>query len=351
MMACTDPPEETMRPILLLLLCLPSVALASPWTLPAGKLIFTGRYDFQIADQEFLDDRKAQVYPLRGEYRASTYAIGARFGAADGIELEIDLPLKQVSYTADPVILLENGDVNPPIEFFQDNIINLNRSASGIGDLRLAGRYRLTRSALASALQIGAKIPTGYDPPEGTFGAEPGTREEFIAQIGDLVRPDRVSDDVTLGDGQIDLDLSLLLGWATAKGTFVRLDTGYRLRLGGAGDQVFGAFRVGQKLGTRALFYVGFDAEYTVLDGDLIGVSVAADDPTLPANEYFGTENLLLRELRLERDVASMPVGLIVRITDTVEVNASWAKAFWGRNVSAAHVVSLAIGLRTDTND
>lgn len=341
-----------MRPILLpILLCLPGAALASPWTLPAGNLVFTGRYDFQIADQEFLDDRKAQVYSLRGEYRASTYSIGARFGAADGIELEIDLPLKQVSYTADPVILLDNAGGQAPLDFFQENVINLNRSASGFGDLRISGRYQLTRSAFASALHLGAKIPTGYDGPEGTFGPRPGTREEFLAQVGELVRPDRVSDDVTLGDGQIDLELALLQGWATAKGTFVRLDTGFRLRLGGAGDQLFGAFRVGQKLGDRALVYVGFDGEYTVTDGDLIGVSVAAVDPTLPASEYGGTNNLLLRELRLERDVASMPVGLIVRVTRAVEVNASWAKAFWGRNVSAAHVVSFAIGLRTDAND
>lgn len=338
--------------LLALLLGLPTAAVASPWTLPAGDLVLTGRYDFQIADQEFLDDRKAQVYSLRGQFRASTYALGARFGAADGIELEIDLPIKQVSYTADPVILLPNaGGVDPAIDFFQENVINLNRSTSGIGDLRVMGRYRLSQGRIASALQFGAKIPTGYDPPAGTFGPRPGTREEFMAQLGNIVRPDRVSDDVTLGDGQIDLDLLLLLGWATPRGTFLRLDSGYRLRLGGAGDQVVGNFRVGQKLGDRALFYVGFDVEYTVLEGDLIGVSVAAQDPSLPANEYFGTENLLLRELRLERDVAAMPVGLIVRVTDTVEINANWSKAFWGRNVSAAHVVSVAVGLRTNTRD
>jgi hypothetical protein len=74
---------------------------------------------------------------------------------------------------------------------------------------------------------------------------------------------------------------------------------------------------------------------------------VAAEDPTLPANEYGGLNNLLLRELRLERDQASIPVGLIVRITDVVEVNGSWANVFWGRNTSAANIFSLGVGLRT----
>jgi hypothetical protein len=329
----------------LMLICLPLCAQASPWTLPPGTMVFSGRYDFAVADEEFLDDRKAQVYSLGGQFQASTYALGARFGAAKGLEFQFDLPIKQVSYTADPVILL--GGEMTDLDFFQENIINLNRSASGLGDLRLAGRYQLFQRQWVGTVQVGAKIPTGYERPKGTFGTNPESREEFLARVGEFVRPDRVSDDVTLGDGQVDLDVGFLLGWASSKGTFLRLDSLFRLRLGGAGDQVVGSFRVGQRLGKRMMFYVGFDGEYTVTDGDLIGVSVAAEDPTLPANEYGGLNNLLLRELRLERDQASIPVGLIVRITDVVEVNGSWANVFWGRNTSAANIFSLGVGLRT----
>lgn len=332
-----------MRRLILLLLCLPLLAQASPWTLPAGSLVVTGRYDFAVADEEFLDERKAQVYSLNGRLQSSTYSIGARFGAAKGLEFEFDLPIKQVAYTADPVILVDGDN----LDFFQENIINLNRSASGLGDLRFAGRYQLFRGQWVGALQVGAKIPTGYDRPQGTFGANPQSRQEFLDRIGEFVRPDRVSDDVTLGDGQVDADVGFLLGWASSKGTFLRLDSLFRLRLGGAGDQLVSSFRVGQRLGQRLMFYVGADVEYTVFDGDLIGVSVAATDPTLPADEYGGLDNLLLRELRLERDQASLPVGLILRVTDVVEVNGSWANVFWGRNTAAANIFSLGIGLRT----
>ena len=270
------------------------------------------------------------------------------FGAAEGLEFEFDLPIKQVSYTADPVILLPNTGMQDNLDFFQENIINLNRSASGLGDLRIAGRMQLFRKAMVGTMQIGAKIPTGYDRPKGTFGADPRRRQEFLDRIGELVRPDRVSDDVTLGDGQVDLDIGFLLGWASAKGTFLRLDSIYRLRLGGAGDQAVGSLRIGQRLGRSMMFYVGFDGEYSVTKGDLIGVSVAAVDPTLPAEEYGGLENLELRELRLERDSVSLPIGLIIRLTDTVEINSSWSKVFWGRNTAAAHVFSFGIGLRTN---
>lgn len=340
-----------MRIVSALTLCiaitLPAIALASPWTLPPGTMVLAGRYDFTIADEEFLDDRKAQVYPLQGELRTSTYAIGARFGAAEGLEFEFDLPIKQVSYTADPVILLPNASMQDDLDFFQENIINLNRSASGLGDLRVAGRMQLFRKALVGTVQLGAKIPTGYDRPTGTFGPNPQRAQEFLARAGDLVKPQNVSDDVTLGDGQVDLDLGFLLGWASAKGTFARLDSIYRLRLGGAGDQAVGSLRVGQRLGKSAMFYLGLDVERSVTEGDLIGVSVAATDPSLPASEYREFENLELRELRLERDSASIPVGLIFRVTDTVEVNGSWAKVFWGRNTAASHIFSFGIGLRT----
>ena len=344
-----------MRILTALLLCgavtLPAIAAASPWTMPPGTLILAGRYDFTIADEEFLDDRNAQVYPLRGELRTATYALAARFGAAEGLEFEFDLPIKQVSYTADPVILLPNSGMQDDLDFFQDNIINLNRATSGLGDLRIAGRKQLFRGATVGTVQVGAKIPTGYDRPKGTFGSNPQRAQEFLDRVGELVRPDKVSDDVTLGDGQVDVDVGFLLGWASPKGTFVRLDSIYRLRLGGAGDQVVGSLRIGQRLGKSAMFYLGFDAERSVTEGDLIGVSVAAIDPTLPANEYGGLENLELRELRLERDSASIPVGLIIRVTDAVEINGSWAKVFWGRNTAASHVFSFGIGLRTSVNE
>lgn len=104
-------------------------------------------------------------------------------------------------------------------------------------------------------------------------------------------------------------------GYALPSRTFFRADLGFNLRLGGAGDQVVGAVRVGQQIGDVLLFYAHLQGAFSVDDGRFIGVSVAAVDPDLPAAQYSGTRNLLLRELRLERDVLEVGGGAILRFT------------------------------------
>lgn len=332
----------------LLLLLLPLPLAASPWVLPEGQLVVVGRYDYETADEEFLDEGSAVAYSLNGRLVATTYAIDIRLGTLKNFELALMLPLKQVTYTADPVILLDDGGVMPAIDFYQENVLDFSQSSTGLGDVELTGRYQLFRSMLVGAAELSLKTPTGYEKPAGTFGRKPRNQEDFLAGVGTFVRPDNVTDDVTLGDGVLDVGAGLLLGWAGAQGTFVRLDTGYHLRFGGASHLVTGRFRVGQLLLGRLLVFGGVDGEVSVTDGDVIGVSVAADNPELPAADYGGLENLKLREVRLERDRLGASGGAILRLTDVIEVNGAYTHVLWGRNTSASRVISLGVGVRTD---
>ncbi|MEZ4474093.1 MAG: hypothetical protein R3F60_25560 [bacterium] len=338
-----------LAPLILALapLALATSATASPWLLRPGELVVVGRYDFETADREYLDSGGPQVYPLNGRLSSTTYAIDLRLGTLPDFELQIMVPIKVVSYTADPVILLDDQGATPAIDFYQENIIDLSQSARGLGDLEISARYQLFRRALVGALELALKTPTGYDPPVGTFGDRPRSEEEFVANVGTFVRPENVRDDVTLGDGQLDASVGLLLGFAARTGTFARLDTAYRLRFGDAADQVVGHARIGQLLLGRLLVFGGVDAEIAVTEGGIIGVSVAAEDPGLPAAEYGGFANLALRELRLERDRVGLAAGAILRLTDVVELNGAYGHVIWGRNTAVSRTVSLGVGVRT----
>lgn len=326
-------------------------AAASPWTLRQRQVAFVAGYDYQWATREFIEDRQARDFPLRGRYSASTLTLGSRFGLTDRLELEIILPVKLVSYTSDPVVLIPAPPGMEGIDHYQENVIDLSRTAAGIGDIWITGRYSLLRDPLPIALELRLKTPTGYDSPQGTFGDDPATISDFMAQLGTVVSPENVSDDVTLGDGQVDLNLNLLVGASFPSRTFMVAQGGYNLRFGGAGDQVLAQFKIGQAIGQRILAYAGVDFRYAVTQGRRIGVSVAAIDPSLPATEYLGTENLLLREVRLERDALQVAVGGIVRVTEQVELNIGYGRTVWGRNTAATNAVYISLGVRTQLID
>ena len=329
----------------------PDTAAASPWTLRRGQIAVVAGFDYQWAESEFLDDRgfSPQSFSLDGIYRSSSVILGARAGLTDQLELELQLPLRIVSYAADPVILVPTADagMEPIDDFVARNIIDFSRTRQGLGDIVLSGRYGLIRNPLALALELRIKTPTGHDGPQGTFGDRPLDAQDFLDNAATYVQPGNVRDDVVLGDGQVDIQSSVLLGVSFPSRTFMRLDAGFNARVG-AGQQIVAAFKVGQLIGKRILLFADTRFVYSVTPGPRIGISVAAIDPELPAEEYLGTNNLLLRELRLERDAWDVSVGGIVRITDTVELNLAYQRTIWGRNTAALNSLYLALGVRTD---
>jgi hypothetical protein len=321
----------------------PGIAAASPWTLPAGRLLVLGGFDLQEANSEFIDVGPVRSFPLRGEYLASSFTLGARLGITDRFELEASLPFRLLAYRSDPVLFL--GSTGDSLDSFQDNIIDLSQTNGGVGDLNLAGRYRLFSGAFLVTSEVRIKAPTGYRGPAGTFGVDPRTVEDFTSAVGEVVRPDRVEDDVTLGDAQLDLSGSLLVGAAFDSGAFLRAGVGYNLRLGGAGDQLLSDVRFGQAVGESLLIYAGGQLAFSVQAGDSIGVTVAAVDPDLPAQDYGGLTNLRPTTKRLATDSLEVGGGLIWRVGDATEVNVGYQRVIWGRQVAATNTVSVGLAL------
>ncbi len=332
--------------IFLVFLSNASPALASPWTLPRGRLALVVGYDYQFASEEFLEAGEQQVFPLRGLYTSSSVTFDARLGVSDRFELQLRLPVRAVSFTSDPVVLIP-GPEGAGIDYYQENVIDLSQTRIGLGDIWITGRYNLLRWPVAIAIEGALKTPTGYEGPAGTFGNQPESEQDFVDNIGTLVTPENVTDDVSLGDGQVDLSLNLLLGMSFPTHTFARLDIGYTLRFD-AGDQIRASLKAGQALGSRVLAYVDGTFYYTVTEGRPIGISVAAQDATLPAADYGGTTNLRLRELRLERDAFDFTFGAIVRVTEATEINIGYSRTLWGRNTAATNRFYVSIGVQAD---
>ncbi len=322
----------------------PGIAQASPWTLGRGEIALVSGYSFQTARKEFIKRGTSQRFPLRGHYTGASYFLDVRAGYAERLELDLLLPFKTVSYTSDPVILV--APENPTLDNYQNSVLDFARSAQGLGDLTLSTRYRWLLRPFALASELKLKTPTGYDKPSGTFGDRPRDPQQFLKEAANLARADRVEDDVTLGDGQVDIAFSLLFGISLPTQTFIRADAGFNLRLQGAGDQALAALRAGQNISPYVLIYLGSQLAYSVQRGEVLGISVVALNPSLPAREYEGQTNLTLRARRLERDALDADAGVILRITPDVELNGNYSRTIWGANTSLVHSVSLFLGVR-----
>lgn len=324
----------------------PTLAFASPWVLQPGETALFGRFDFGSADEEFLDSGPAVPFNLNGELRTLGFELGARFGIFKDFEIQLDIPLKLVSYTADPVILIPTEDPDS-FDYYQENVLDFSQSKMGVGDIKIAGRWQVFRSQAVGALELRVKTPTGYDPPAGTFGRNPRDAEEFLANVGSFVQPENIQDDVSLGDGQLDVGAAFLFGWALPTRTFIRADIGGDLRID-AGNRFVGGLKLGQFLGDRLLLVAGVGAEIALQDGEVIGVSVAAEDPNLPATEYGGLTNLVLREVRLDKDIVAVSGGAIVRLSESTEITFDYSRIIHGRNVAEVQTLSIGFGVRVD---
>ena len=320
---------------------------ANPWLLPPDTIVVSGRYDYAYANQEFLaSDGTLTDFSLNGEYQASSYTLGARIGVTEYLEIEFAMPFKSVSYEADPLILNPSVDSGQAaFDYYQENIINFNQTVMGFGDLMLAGRFRLSTYPIASSIELKITAPTGYRGPQGTFGEAPANVESFLDQAEELARPENIRDDVTLGDGVLSVQPQLHLGYGTASGFFTRLSGGVQVRNQGAGDLLNAEFKIGQLALPWLLIYAGGYYEKTITQGKSIGVSVAAEDASLPASDYNGFNNLKPIVVNLDRDLLVLPVGILLKPQPTVDLTVSYAPIVWGRNVARSHIVSVGVSI------
>lgn len=326
---------------------------SAQWTLPKGQVVWSTAFDFQYADHEFFgqdgEPRARRPFPLRGEFFGTTMRFDARVGFTDELEFEFELPLRTVTYMSDPVLLLPQAAASgeTSLDFYQRNIIHLSQATAGLADIQVIGRYRFMLQPFPLTGEVRLKVPGGYRGPAGTFGTSPRSAQELADNPERYVSPENVTDDVTLGDAQVDVVTRILAGASFDTGTFVAGDVGYNARFDNAGHQFVASIRAGQLIERLILPFVGASFAYTVTEGRVIGVSVAADDPELPAEEYGGLTNLFLREVRLERNFLDLYAGLIVRLTPDVELKLAYAQTLWGMNVAAVSTFSIGIGART----
>jgi hypothetical protein len=328
-------------------MCCAHQADASPWILPKDHFALSATYDYAYADQEFLATTgELTDFSLNGRYQAHAYTLGVRLSITDFLELETTLPFKSVNYQADPVVLLPSGpDVQRAFDYYQDNIINLNQSIMGLGDMSLAARFKLTTYPIASSFEVGLSAPTGYDAPSGTFGDNPTSVEDFVENAAIYASPDNIKDDITLGDSAFAMTSILHVGYGHAKGFFIRGSAGFRMRNQGAGDLLLYEVKLGQLITPWLLIYGGVYQEKTVISGRVIGVSVAAEDPNLPARDYEGLKNLKPILISLDRDLLSTPIGLLIKPIPNVNFTLTYTPIISGRNVAQSHIVSVGVNL------
>lgn len=293
-----------------------SSAWASPWTLPNDELALRVGYDIQTASEEFLQDGTQQAYPLDGQFFSSTLSLDARYGVNSKLEVAIRGTFRHSSYESDPLLLRlpESGT----LEDTRTSIQDVEDTAMGIGDILLATRYNFHRSWLLVTGELQAKIPTGYDSPSGF--------------------------NVALGDGQVDVIPSLLLGtYIDSTQSFVRMDIGYNVRLGGPGHQALVGLKAGQFVTQSFIVIAGVDVAQTLFDGETFGDSFVVRQPEVPYDQ-LDPDSIEVIPLSLDRDAVRAEIGAILRV-ESVELVFGYSRVFSGRNTASLH--SLNIGFAT----
>jgi hypothetical protein len=315
------------------LLALVGEAAASPWTLLEDTLVLTTSMDAQTATNEYLSDGTFQAYPIEGRYFSTNLRFGLRFGVSDRLEIGGQTALSYLSYESAEAYFAPAPDDAGSLSDIRAGILSFDRQVAGLSDVFLYTRYRLTpRQRFVAALELTLKLPTGYQATTGPFAStdEPG---DYLGDGSELV------DDLSLGDGQLDVTGQVLLGWAPPGGWFLRLDAGARARFFGPGPQVVGAFKLGRRVTDGLVPYLDADVVHTFLDGEVVGQVLTTDEPETPATE-FDLDRVVIRDQRFDRSVLRVGAGFIFTIGDR-ELDLGYYYTPWGRNTAALHVFSL----------
>jgi hypothetical protein len=308
---------------------LPQAADASPWTLDKGRGVVRISTDYQFATKEWLLTGDYQSFPLGGRFFSVNVRAEVRYGITRRLELGGQVAVSHVSYDAREVFFASLDDVDTR-EQVVSNIISFDSSYTGLGDVLLYARYRLVPRDLwrfTATPELHLKIPTGYRKPQGTF-TEDGS----------------LGDDVTLGDGQIDITMRMHFGVIPHPRIFVRGDVGFRLRLFGPGQQVVGGIKFGGRIGAFLIPYFGADAEHTINEGRVIGQSITTSTPEKPEAE-FTQADLKSIDYRLDRTAVRPTAGVILSF-ERFEIDLGYQTVVYGRNVAQLHIINLGASLK-----
>ena len=322
---------------LVFLLLVPAAAQASPWTLSKSKVAFRVSGDMQWANSEWLINGDYGRFPLDGRYFSANMRASVRYGITDRLEIGAETGLSHVQYNADEIYfgdpLVPNFDAVQSNQQIAENITSLDRRVTGVSDVQIYVKYRLTPDKLwrfVATPELHFKIPTGYERPAGTFEGD---------DFGQ-----GVADDVTLGDGQLDITANMHFGVIPHPRWFNRLSVGFRLRLFGPGPQILASYKTGVRIGTFLIPYAEIGITHTVIEGKTVGMTFATATPELPAAE-FTADDLLLLPWIPDRSHLQPRFGLIFS-QPKWEVDIAFTTTVWGINIAQVNTVSVGVTVR-----
>ena len=268
-----------------------SSALAGAWTQERGSLYSRASVNRYGCDQQFDDDGATGNLPLEGEFADLNFGGYLEYGLTSRLTAVTSFSLKSIR---------------------SENLVRIVES-KGLSDIDLALRGRLlSGSAGVTALQLLAKIPSGYET--------------------DVALP--------IGNGETELEARALWGrslWPLVPG-YAGLELGYRWRDGDPADALRYLVELGGEL--RAGFYTRAKLDGTAGLGederfDLNG------NPTVRKSFDLGILDLTLGgrfnpHIALEVGVAPALYGRTTTSGTTLTVAFAWAGSL-GRQESPDH--------------
>ncbi len=98
-------------------------------------------------------------------------------------------------------------------------------------------------------------------------------------------------------------------------------------------------------MGEHVLLFGTIQGALSVTNGEVIGKTFTADDPSLAASEYPGANNVQPRDLTLSRDDLQAGGGAVFRLRD-FEIQATYRQVLVGRNIPMIRTASTSIVYR-----
>ena len=307
-------------------------ASASPWVLPEGTTVLQLQYRTEFADREYLPDGTNQAFPLNGEFGAQSVELGLRTGLGYRFEASLMVIYKSIDFTADPLFLTTENSSGETVPV--SPIFSFSEQLEGLSDIYFALRYNAVDGPVKITSELELKVPSGYDKPEGTFEDDAPTLSDPETSDGTIPEGELpIRDDLTLGDGQVDVTAQLLFGtYIPQSRTFAKANGGFRMRFNGPGEQVVWGLKVGQFIGEHIVLFSEVSGAHTVFKGDIVGKSFATRLPETPALG-FPLANFDFIDLRLDKDVVDFSGGFLLKF-DQYEVVVSGGKVIDGANVA-----------------
>ncbi|MFQ5651294.1 MAG: hypothetical protein ACE5IY_15265 [bacterium] len=277
--------------ILLLLVTTPDVpAYAGAWTQKRGAFFYKlGVLRFESTSQYLLNGERESLSNKGRVIDLSVYHY-LEYGLSDELTVIASVPFKKVSFDC----AIEECD----------------KSSSGLADLFLGFRYRLSNRRWIVSIESGLKLAPGYETDEDKLDSAP-----------------------PLGDGQTDFDLRLLLGHPlfNYRG-YLNIDAGFRTRSGDPVDELPFSLELGLNL-----------TDDYLLIGRLHGVrSISEDAGQKNFRIVNGTIQNFIGTGAVE-DFVKGQLQLIYKLSATISLAFELDQVLTGRNTS--HATTVGAGL------